>query len=368
MSCNLFVHNDPTGGSKYISGTTCDGVVAYYTLTYGQSICMDTTKPFSELCGLVISGSCLAVTPTPTTTPLEYCIFSGITYTTQPFECPFDGITYYDIYGKLTIGAGVFNSPTNSHPSLSSIITNGYDTYTLTIPNGQYSAEFNYLKSNFTYSGGTCRNVIYPDWYISSAQTYNCLIITPTPTPTPSVTPSNTATPTNTPTQTKTPTNTQTPTNTTTAQLTPTQTPSNTATQTPTSTLQPTATNTATPTTTPTPTPTGNPNGLIQLTNGSLDIQMSSVSVNGVNAPYLGGQPLPNTTGNGTDLSTTQLGTYTVDVNYSTLIPGQKITLTDSDLNSYCQNVSYGSNTMTFTGIVVASYNSINIFAEDGTC
>ena len=255
MSCNLFVHNDPTGGSKYISGTTCAGVVAYYTLTYGQSICMDTTKPFSELCGLVISGSCLAVTPTPTTTPLKYCIFSGITYTTQPFECPFDGITYYDIYGKLTIGAGVFNSPTNSHPSLSSIITNGYDTYTLTIPNGQYSAEFNYLKSNFIYSGGTCGNVIYPDWYITSAQTYNCLSITPTPTATPSVTPSNTATPTNTPTQTKTPTNTQTPTNTTTAQLTPTQTetPTHTPTETPTQTPTQTASQTPTPSITSAP-------------------------------------------------------------------------------------------------------------------
>jgi hypothetical protein len=98
MSCNLFVHTDPTGGSKYISGTTCDGTTAYYTLTFGQSICMDTTKPFLDLCGLVISGSCQTVTPTPTVTPADYCIVSGLTYTVQPFECPFNGTTYYDTY------------------------------------------------------------------------------------------------------------------------------------------------------------------------------------------------------------------------------------------------------------------------------
>ena len=80
MSCNLFVHADPTGGSKYISGTTCDGTTAYYTLTFGQSVCMNTTLPYENLCGLILSGSCLAVTPTPTTTPLEYCIVSGLTY------------------------------------------------------------------------------------------------------------------------------------------------------------------------------------------------------------------------------------------------------------------------------------------------
>jgi len=176
----------------------------------------------------------------------------------------------------------------------------------------------------------------------------------PSPTPTPTINPTST------------PTQTPTPTRTIGLSPTPTQTQTSTPTNTGTPTQTPTITKTSTPT--QTPTSTGNPFGLIQLSNNSLDIQMSSVSVNGVNAPYLGGQPLPNTSGNGTDLTTTQLGTYTVDVYYSTLIPGQKITLTDSDLNSYCQNVSYGSNVMTFTGVVIASYNSVNIFAEDGTC
>ena len=45
MSCNLYVHNDPTGGSKYISGTTCSGTEVYYTLTFGQSVCFNDDLP-----------------------------------------------------------------------------------------------------------------------------------------------------------------------------------------------------------------------------------------------------------------------------------------------------------------------------------
>jgi hypothetical protein len=268
MSCNLFVHQDPTGGSKYISGTTCDGTTAYYYLTYGQSVCMNTDKPFSDLCGLVISGSCLAVTPTPTTTPLTYCIVSGLTYSTQPFECPFDGITYYDVYGKLSIYANLYGSPISTHPPLTAFISNGIENVSLTIPENESFAEFVYLKSNFEFSGGTCENVINPDWYVVTGTAEICLFVTPTPTVTPTVTPTNTATqtqtPTNTPTVTPTRTLPPTPTNTSTQ----TQTPTKTATQTPTPTpttdcsFSGTALYIApspTPTSTQTPTPTSNP-------------------------------------------------------------------------------------------------------------
>jgi hypothetical protein len=245
MSCNLFVHADPTGGSKYISGTTCDGTSAYYTLTLGQSVCMDTSKPFTDLCGLVISGECQTVTPTPTVTPADYCIVSGLTFTQQPFECPFDGTTYYDIYGKLKITATIGGAIVSQHPPLSALISNGLQTTTLTIPNGQTFAEYNYLKSNFTFSGGSCVNVTNVDWYVVSATVLSCLFFTPTPTPT------LTQTPTNTPTNTQTPT--ETPTNTPTETQTPTPTPTNT--QTPTQ----TSTQTQTPTQTFTPTPTNTP-------------------------------------------------------------------------------------------------------------
>jgi uncharacterized delta-60 repeat protein len=147
---------------------------------------------------------------------------------------------------------------------------------------------------------------------------------------------------------------------------TPTLSPTNTAT--PTNTPTPQVSPTSTPTTTPTPsvTPT-NATAQLDITNGSLDIQIISVVVNGVTTSVIGGS-LPNTTGNGTNLSTTQIGTYTIDVNYSCGVAGQKITLTDSDLFSTCINTNTGSNTATFTTQVVATYHNVLIDAQDGTC
>jgi len=248
MSCNLFVHADPTGGSKYISGTTCDGTVAYYTLTLGQSVCMDTTKPFTDLCGLVISGECQTVTPTPTITPANYCQVTGLTYSVQPFECPFNGTIYYDTYGSLRIYASANGGIVSVHPTLSSYISNGFDSTTITIPNGQTFTEYNYIKNNFQFSGGSCVNTIYPDWFVVSGNSPYCFFFTPTPTttatqtPTPTVTPTQTPTPTVTPTQTPTKTSTQTPTQTQTQTYTSTQTPTNTATKTQTPSVTPTQT------------------------------------------------------------------------------------------------------------------------------
>ena len=205
---------------------------------------------------------------------------------------------------------------------------------------------------------------------------------TPTNTPTPSVSPTNTLTPTNTSTPTATlqttptttPTNTLTPTQTPSVSPTNTETPTQTATNTNTPTpsvtigLTPTTTptNTETPTQTPSVTPT-NATAQLDITNGSLDIQITSVSVNGVATSVIGGS-LPNTSGNGTNLSTTQIGTYTIEVNYSCSVSGQHITLTDSDLFSTCINTSTGSNTATFTTQVVATYHNVLIDAQDGTC
>jgi hypothetical protein len=280
MSCNFFVHADPTGGSKYISGTTCDGTTAYYTLTFGQSVCMNTTLPYENLCGLILSGSCLAVTPTPTTTPLEYCFVSGLTYSTQPFECPFDGTIYYDIYGKLRVTAAIFGTITSTHPPITAFISNGTEFVSLTIPDGQTYTEYVYLKSNFEFSGGTCQNVINPDWYVITGTTNECLFFTPTPTPTLTQTPTQTATQTQTPTGTPTPTPTidcsfsgsatyvdcsfegeavyipPTPTPTTTQTQTPSITPTNTNTPSITPTKTPTQTPSNTPPVTPTVTPT----------------------------------------------------------------------------------------------------------------
>jgi len=154
--------------------------------------------------------------------------------------------------------------------------------------------------------------------------------------------------------------------------LTPTPTPTVTQTQTPSSTIgaTPTQTQTQTQTQTNTPTPsvtlTATTAG-IDISNSSLDISISDVTVNAVNTTVIGGS-LPNTTGNGTNLSTTQLGVQDVVVFYSAGVAGQNITLIDSDSVSTCQNTNTGSNSLTFTGVKVAAYQNLIIDATDGTC
>jgi hypothetical protein len=72
MSCQTYLHNDPfdSGGTKFISGTTCTGSASSYNLTFGGSVCMEAELPLVICDGLTISGSCdspvLSPTPTPT--------------------------------------------------------------------------------------------------------------------------------------------------------------------------------------------------------------------------------------------------------------------------------------------------------------
>ena len=283
MSCNFYIHNDPIGGNKYISGTTCSGLEAYYYLTYGQEVCMDDSFPIINECGLEIGGECFPVTPTPTTTPYEYCYASATTYSTSSFECLIDGNTYTNIYGKLTLYATINGSVSSSHPDLVFILTNGTDFVTVKILDGQSYVEYVYPKYVYSICSQGCSGTTYPDWTVYTPPVTKCLLASPTPTatstqtptvtptvtpstdcsfsgnsiyipptPTPTVTTTQTQTPTTTTTLTATPTQTQTPTNTTTQ----TQTPTNTSTQTPTTTATPT--NTKTPTPTPTRPPVYN--------------------------------------------------------------------------------------------------------------
>jgi hypothetical protein len=224
MSCTNYVHNDPIGGSKFISGTTCTGTVAYYTLTLGQEICMDNSRPLINLNGLVISGDCTGVTPTPTPTPIDFCYISGFSYYDAVFQCPNDGLDYFDRYGVWYFSAFTGSQFTDNHPQLSFTLTNGTDFATVSIEPGQYFTEFVYPKIDFRYTDTGCISTTYPDWYIYTPPTTQCL---PTPTPTRTLTPTPTKTPTPTITATITPTITTTlsPTITPTISLTPTITP-----------------------------------------------------------------------------------------------------------------------------------------------
>jgi hypothetical protein len=158
--------------------------------------------------------------------------------------------------------------------------------------------------------------------------------------------------------------------------LTPTPTQTITQTSTPSATIGATPTNTQTQTNTPTQTQTNTPtpsitppvvSANIDITNSSLDISISEVYVNAVLTTVAGGT-MPNTTGNGTNLSTTQVGVYDILIFYSSGVAGQNISLTDSDNVSTCQNTLTGGNSMTFFGVKVASYQNVLINATDGTC
>jgi hypothetical protein len=92
-----------------------------------------------------------------------------------------------------------------------------------------------------------------------------------------------------------------------------------------------------------------------------------SITVNGVGVTNITGVD-PNTSGNGGTVDTDQIGTYDVVLTYSCSIPGQKITLVDSNFNYYCNNASTGFNSMTFYGVVINSSVNPIITAEDGSC
>lgn len=202
MNCTTYTNNGPSGSIKEISGTTCAGIEGYYYINFGQSICMDNTKPIINLGGLIIGEECFALTPTPTPTNLNYCYSSGLTYYTVSYECPNDGNNYDDIYGVISVEIYEDgNNPTTNHPTYNFSVSNGIETELLSIPRGQSFATFIFPKVNFDYTSTGCTTTTLNDWYISNtAGLTKCLFITPTPTPT--------VTQTQTPTQTPTPTST----------------------------------------------------------------------------------------------------------------------------------------------------------------
>lgn len=187
MSCYNFSNQNDFGGSVYISGTTCDGVVGAYTLNVGDTICMNVEQPYSCCDNPVIISECV---PTPIICK-SYSVYNGEA-TPVTYE-------YTDCISLLSVEI---------------IQPSGTTEY------------FCAVEGTEPFSFGS---FVVTDLGL-------CPSGTPTPTPTntttPTITPTNT--PTNTTTQTNTPTNTGTPTNTPTNTATNTGTPTNTPTNTPT--------------------------------------------------------------------------------------------------------------------------------------
>jgi len=129
-------------------------------------------------------------------------------------------------------------------------------------------------------------------------------------------------------------------------------------------------TTTTTSTSTTTSTTTAAPVALIEISNpGSSTGLINTAGVNGVTVTYVSGTNFPITIGQSGIFSTTEIGTYSISVNYSTSDSDKKITVTDSALSTQCQNapVGAGLNLDYFTCVVNTS-NNVQIIFEDGNC
>lgn len=138
-------------------------------------------------------------------------------------------------------------------------------------------------------------------------------------------------------------------------------TPPETTTTTTTTTVEPPPLTTTTTTTT-----TTTLDAQLRIENSSLDVSVLDVKVNGITAPCLtGSYPVP--AGENRDLTTDQIGTYDITVEFTNTISGQKIQVTDSNNVTQCQTVNV-SNTFTFTNCAVDGNNQVLIAVSDGAC
>jgi hypothetical protein len=105
----------------------------------------------------------------------------------------------------------------------------------------------------------------------------------------------------------------------------------------------------------------------ISVYNNSLDITVTDVYVNGIQATPIG--VWPNTTGNGGSLTIAlPAGTYSVEVFHSCSVSGQKVSVLDSSSFNQCSPISTGSSSTTFSGVNMDNIQCLLISAEDGAC
>jgi hypothetical protein len=103
--------------------------------------------------------------------------------------------------------------------------------------------------------------------------------------------------------------------------------------------------------------------------NGSLDISITAVSVDGIPVTYSSGSNFPVTAGNNGNFTTALTGTgKTVSISYSSSISGQNIYFYDSDFTGTCENVSgFGGSFSVFNAVINFSTASV-VNASDGAC
>jgi len=107
MSCIKYLHNDPfdSGGTKFISGTTCSGSEISYNLAYGEFGCMNAELPLVICDGLTISGSCSPPTEYYFQPDVQICsdvVASGDTLDLTGYTLTFNSINYNTLVDQFT--------------------------------------------------------------------------------------------------------------------------------------------------------------------------------------------------------------------------------------------------------------------------
>jgi hypothetical protein len=144
--------------------------------------------------------------------------------------------------------------------------------------------------------------------------------------------------------------------------------PGETSTTTTTTTAAPTSTTTTTTTTaapTSTTTTTAAPTSVnILISNSSLDVPITDVSINGV---FLSG-PFPVYASENKNFTSTQLGTFDVTIYYGGHIPGQNIVFLDSDNTITCKDLNGSASSFTIVAATITGGSDIAITVADGAC
>ncbi len=344
-STSAIIYSADTYPATFIEGPTiesdCFSGNSYTILTGSTPVSLNYFNPCCDE----------LVTPTPTPTNTETptpTATEGITLTPTPTEeitptptptCPY-GDCYH--YVEFTI-SGYSEIDWVYCPGTSSGQVYSAETYPATFLLGPGLEVDCFSGNSYTVvSGSTPYSLNY----------FNpCCEELVTPTPTPSQTSTPQVSPTCTPTESETPT----------------PTPDVTPTCTPTESETPTPTPSCTPTLTPTSTQTCCQ--ITILTNSSVDVNITDLTVNGSSATYVSGQALPNTPGNGTILCSTIVGVVDIRISVLNSVAAQKITLTDSLGNVQCYDITgTGPSNYDFLGVTLNCTTPITVLAEDGSC
>jgi hypothetical protein len=124
-----------------------------------------------------------------------------------------------------------------------------------------------------------------------------------------------------------------------------------------------------TTTSTSTSTTTVPTNVTIFITNGSLDVTITDVTINGTTITWTGGgDGFPVPAGENGNFTSTQLGTKDVIIYYDGHIPGQNMVFTDSNSTVTCQTLNGSSGTFTIAGATITGGVDISIEVADGVC